>query len=88
MKRVAFLLPGLAWAIFEYLRSIGFTQVRVRHHGTIARIEVLPAEMKRFMERGMQEKVSRQLRRLKYQYVTLDLLGYRTGSMNEVIKKS
>ncbi len=72
----------------EFLRSLGFTQVRVRHHGGIARIEVLPAEMGRFMERGIQARVTRQLRTLGYQYVTLDLQGYRTGSMNEVIKKS
>jgi uncharacterized protein len=72
----------------DFLRRLGFTQVRVRHHNSIARIEVLPAEMGRFMERGMQAKVTRELRRLGYQYVTLDLLGYRTGSMNEVIKKA
>lgn len=72
----------------ELLRSLGFTQVRVRHHNGIARIEVLPAEMDRFMDRGLQTKVTRKLRSLGYQYVTLDLLGYRTGSMNEVIENS
>ena len=72
----------------DFLRRLGFNQVRVRHHNGIARIEVLPAEMDRFMDRGMQTKVTRKLRSLGYQYVTLDLLGYRTGSMNEVIKKS
>jgi pyridinium-3,5-biscarboxylic acid mononucleotide sulfurtransferase len=49
---------------------------------------VLPAEMGRFMERGIQAKVTRRLRALGYQYVTIDLQGYRTGSMNEVIKAS
>jgi len=72
----------------EFLRALGFTQVRVRHHGIIARIEVPADEMGHFMERGIQAKVTRRLRSLGYQYVTLDLLGYRTGSMNEVIKKS
>lgn len=72
----------------EFLRSLGFTQVRVRHHNGIARVEVLPAEMGRFMERAVQVKVTKQLRSLGYQYVTLDLQGYRTGSMNEVINKS
>ena len=72
----------------EFLHKLGFTQVRVRHHDGIARIEVLPAEMGRFLERGIQAKVTRQLRNLGYRYVTLDLLGYRTGSMNEVLKKA
>jgi uncharacterized protein len=72
----------------DFLHKLGFTQVRVRHHDGIARIEVLPSEMGRFIERGIQAKVTRELRSLGYQYVTLDLLGYRTGSMNEVIEKS
>lgn len=72
----------------EFLRKLGFTQVRVRHHNGMARIEVLPAEMGRFMERALQARVTKQLRRLGYQYVTLDLQGYRMGSMNEVLKKS
>jgi pyridinium-3,5-biscarboxylic acid mononucleotide sulfurtransferase len=72
----------------EFLHKLGFTQVRVRQHGGIARIEVLPAEMGRFLERGIQSRVARQLRALGYQYVTLDLQGYRTGSMNEVLKKA
>jgi uncharacterized protein len=72
----------------DFLRRLGFTQVRVRHHNSMARIEVLPAEMGRFMDRALQAKVTKQLRRLGYQYVTLDLQGYRTGSMNEVIRKS
>ena len=72
----------------EFLLKLGFTQVRVRHHNSMARIEVLPAEMGRFMERGMQTRVTRELRSLGYQYVTLDLQGYRMGSMNEVINES
>jgi uncharacterized protein len=72
----------------EFLRSLGFTQVRVRHHGHIARIELLPGEMGRLMKGGLPAAVIAKLRRLGYQYVTLDLSGYRTGSMNEVLKKT
>jgi uncharacterized protein len=72
----------------QFLQKLGFTQVRVRHHNGIARIEVLPAELGRFMERALQARVTKQLRGIGYQYVTLDLQGYRMGSMNEVLKKS
>jgi uncharacterized protein len=64
-----------------YLLSLGLAQVRVRHHGPIARIEVDPQDMARLMERG--NEVVKRLRALGYTYVTLDLAGYRPGSMNE-----
>lgn len=66
-----------------YLKSVGFVQVRVRHHEEIARIEVDPAEMGRFFDDGLYEDVSVKLKAIGYQYVTLDLQGYRTGSLNE-----
>lgn len=68
-----------------YLRGLGFSQVRVRHHENLARIEVLPVEMPRFLENGLFRNVSEELRRIGFQYVTLDLTGYRTGSLNEVL---
>ncbi len=68
----------------EYLFSLGFRQVRVRHHDTIARIEVEPSEMGKLIERA--PDVLKRLRAIGYQYVTMDLQGYRTGSMNEVLK--
>lgn len=69
----------------NYLHSIGFGQLRVRMHGTIARIELLPEELDRFMERSIRETVSGRLREIGFSYVTADLSGYRTGSMNEAL---
>ncbi|HHW02411.1 MAG TPA: ATP-dependent sacrificial sulfur transferase LarE [Thermoanaerobacterales bacterium] len=71
----------------EVLRDMGFSQYRVRSHGDIARIEVKPEEMARFFERGLREHVATMLKEAGFSYVTLDLLGYRTGSMNEVLKE-
>ncbi len=67
----------------EYLRTKGFSQIRVRHHGQIARIEIDPSEFFLVMEKQTRDEVVESLRKIGYQYVTLDLAGYRTGSMNE-----
>ncbi len=67
----------------DYLRSKGFTQVRVRHHGQIARIEVEPDEIVIFMDSELRRDVVEKLKAFGYAYVTIDLAGYRTGSMNE-----
>lgn len=67
----------------DYLFSLGFWQVRVRHHDEIARIEILPEEIGRLLE--MREEITQKLNSLGFKYVTLDLQGYRTGSMNEVL---
>jgi len=72
----------------EFLFSLGFRQVRVRNYQTLARIEVYPEEMGRFMEDSLGEKVVRRLKKLGYRYVTLDLQGFRSGSMNEVLEDS
>lgn len=69
----------------KVLRELGFTQIRVRHHGPIARIEVNPEEISRFTESEIRTQIVKQFRELGYLYVTLDLAGYRTGSMNEAI---
>ncbi|HEU5316595.1 MAG TPA: ATP-dependent sacrificial sulfur transferase LarE [Chloroflexota bacterium] len=61
----------------------GFRQVRVRHHGEIARIEVPPSELSHFFEDGRNERVARALKEIGFRYVTLDLQGYRSGSLNE-----
>jgi len=66
----------------EFLRSLGFRQVRVRHHGTVARIEVEPEELPRLLEIGLREQIADRLKELGYLYVTVDIEGYRTGSMN------
>jgi len=67
----------------EYLRKAGFSIVRVRDHGGIARIELKPEEMARFME--MREAVASEFKKLGFNYVTLDIMGFRSGSMDEVI---
>ncbi len=69
-----------------YLAELGFYQVRVRHHDKIARIEVLPEEIMKVMEH--KEAIHQKLTSLGFSYVTLDLAGYRTGSMNEVLSPS
>lgn len=68
-----------------FLRSLGFRQVRVRHHEQIARIEVPPDEMPRLMRDGLNREIAQRLKEIGYTYVTLDLLGYRSGSLNEAI---
>jgi len=67
----------------EYLRTLGFTQIRVRHHGQVARIEVLPEEFLKMMEKKIREAIVEHFKKLGYIYIALDLAGYRTGSMNE-----
>ncbi len=67
----------------KLLHDLGFHQLRVRHHDKIARIEVERAEMSRLIEEEMSRVVTDGLRKIGYTYVTIDLLGYRTGSMNE-----
>jgi uncharacterized protein len=69
----------------EYLRQQGFTQVRVRHHGDLARIELMPEEMGRLLAGSLSPKVAGRLKELGFSYVTLDLRGYRSGSMDEVL---
>jgi uncharacterized protein len=67
----------------KLLRDLGFRQVRVRHHDKIARIEVERSELPRLIEDEVSRVVTAGLRKIGYTYVTVDLLGYRTGSMNE-----
>jgi uncharacterized protein len=69
----------------QLLLDFGFHQVRVRVHGTIARIEVLPEEFPKLLEERIRETVYHQFKALGFSYVTMDLGGYRTGSMNEVL---
>lgn len=68
-----------------FLRNLGFTQLRVRHHGDIARIEILPEDIESLLKNNFREKILAEFKKLGYKYVTFDLEGYRTGSMNEVI---
>jgi uncharacterized protein len=68
------------------LRGMGFRQVRVRHHNEIARIEISEAELPRALNSETAKRMSAALKALGFKYVTLDLEGYRTGSLNESLK--
>lgn len=69
----------------QFLLDMGIRQVRVRHHEEIARIEVSPEEREKFFSLEVMDKIGEKFRKIGYTYVTLDILGYRTGSMNEVL---
>lgn len=71
----------------EYLISLGFHQLRVRIHGDMARIELEPDAMKRVFKDNMAEQIDHKLRELGFSYVSLDLRGYRMGSMNAGIEE-
>jgi len=68
-----------------FLKGLGFRQVRVRHHGEIARIEVEPEEIPRLASPEIRRQVAEKFKELRYLYTTLDLNGYRMGSMNAVL---
>jgi uncharacterized protein len=70
----------------DFLFGLGFRQARVRHYGDLARIEILKEEMERLINSSLRERVVKRLREIGYTYVTLDLQGFRSGSMNEVLK--
>lgn len=76
---------GRVAAAEELLQDSGFRQLRVRHHGETARIEVPQAEMMRLLEEKVRSNIIAGFKKLGYTYVTLDLEGYRSGSMNEVL---
>jgi uncharacterized protein len=66
----------------EILRSLGFRELRVRHHGEVARVEVPLAELPRLLEAGVRESLVAGLKGLGYRFVTVDLEGFRSGSLN------
>ncbi len=69
----------------QFLLDMGIRQVRVRHHGEIARIEVAPVERVQFFDTAVMDRIGERFKKIGFTYVTLDMLGYRTGSMNEVL---
>ncbi|AFV02771.1 ATP-utilizing enzyme of the PP-loop superfamily [Dehalobacter sp. UNSWDHB] len=69
----------------QYLHDLGFRQVRVRHHGDIARIEVSPQENTKIVQSDLAQKIYKTFADIGFTYTTLDLKGYRSGSMNEKI---
>jgi len=68
-----------------FLRSLGLRQLRVRHHGQVARIELDEGGLAVIMRGGRRQAVVERLKALGFSYVTLDLAGFRSGSMNEVL---
>ncbi len=70
------------------LKQMGFRQVRVRHHGDVARIEIALEELQSSLNPEIARRMSAALKEVGFKYVTLDLEGYRTGSLNEVLSKS
>jgi pyridinium-3,5-biscarboxylic acid mononucleotide sulfurtransferase len=70
----------------DALRELGFRQVRVRHHGDLARVELAVDELDSALDRARIREISRRLHELGFRWVSLDLDGYRTGSLNEVLQ--
>jgi uncharacterized protein len=69
----------------KVVRDLGFRQFRVRHHGDVARLELEPADLPRALDSEIRGRIVRGLRDAGYRYVALDLEGYRSGSLNEVL---
>lgn len=72
----------------QLLRELGFTQLRVRHHDKIARIEIEIDEMPKILADDTRKRIVSEFKKLGYLYVTIDLQGYRTGSMNAALTDS
>ena len=70
----------------EIMRRLGFREFRVRVHDELVRLEIAPSEMKRALDLNVTETMAEKFRGLGFKYVTLDLHGYRSGAMNEVLK--
>lgn len=68
------------------LRQLGFREFRVRHHDSLVRLEIAPAEMAHALRAEIVEELAHRFRELGFKYVTLDLHGYRTGAMNEALR--
>ncbi|MCZ6907718.1 MAG: hypothetical protein O7G28_10570 [Deltaproteobacteria bacterium] len=74
---------GKIAACERFLQELQFTQFRVRFHGDLVRIEVAPREIQRFFESATREAIIQRFKEIGFNYVSLDLEGYRSGSMNE-----
>jgi len=69
----------------EVMRELGFSQTRVRHHGDVARIEIARDEMPKALAMDMFDRLSREFRRIGFRFVAVDVDGYRTGALNELL---
>jgi pyridinium-3,5-biscarboxylic acid mononucleotide sulfurtransferase len=74
--------------IENYLFDLGFRNIRARHQKNTLKIEVLPSQISKFFEDDMRIKVLKKAKSIGYKYVTIDLEGYRQGSMNEVLERT
>ncbi|HEY4381617.1 MAG TPA: ATP-dependent sacrificial sulfur transferase LarE [Acidobacteriaceae bacterium] len=72
----------------DALHALGFPQVRVRHHGDLARVEIARTDLPRALTLAMLDRITEALRPLGFTYITLDTQGYRSGSMNDVLPVS
>jgi uncharacterized protein len=70
----------------DFILSLGVSTVRVRHHGDIARIELLPDDLKRMLSESTRQDIASHLKSLGFKYVAIDLDGYNSGSMNRTLK--
>jgi uncharacterized protein len=71
----------------EFLRSLGFVELRVRHHDTIARIEVNPQDIVKVTTEPVRSQIVKKMKSLGFKFVTVDLQGYRSGSLNEPLSE-
>jgi uncharacterized protein len=71
----------------DIMREMGFREFRVRHHDHLVRLEIAPAELERALQKEIVDQLAEKFRALGFRYVTLDLHGYRTGAMNEILKQ-
>ncbi len=71
----------------DFLRKLGFVEFRVRHHDTIARIEVRPQDIEKVTTEPERYKIVEKLKSLGFKYITVDLQGFRSGSLNELLTK-
>jgi uncharacterized protein len=71
----------------DILRSLGFVELRVRHHGYLARIEVPTADIEKITSKAFREEIVKSIKALGFQYISLDLQGFRSGSLNETLSE-
>jgi uncharacterized protein len=71
----------------DILRSLGFVEFRVRHHGNIARIEVPASDIGMITSEGIRLEITKSIKALGFQYISLDLEGFRSGSLNEILSE-
>jgi uncharacterized protein len=69
------------------MRELGFREFRVRHHDDLVRLEISPSELDRALNRAVVDELAKRFRDLGFRYVTLDLHGFRSGAMNEILRK-